>query len=462
MHELDVRAQKRIAASTSALPIARWSLTDADDIIAGRVFGDAETSFDEAGLHVTSRGVAVEFGIRLDGPLDLERFGLASVAVDSDGDAHLQWSAYFQGSNAPCRSESLTAVDGRIVSRLDQIAWQCELPPRPAAISLRLVVDAPQGASVTFSDFSLTPVVALQLPAADSIPRVATGEDLANAGNQLAALPTPIQPVAIVKSEWRDAATMQLREVLRMAVPSSAAFSDTVNVDVAKPTRSLPFNATWLPFALLLLAWLRPPKSPRWRSVVQIGAALLIPLWLSVGLRLGTSFSWVDYSFVAAGVIYLGVLIWQRGRPWTWIGVPAAWLIPAASVVMTLVLAMLIPRETGLEVPDSIAALRYLGWAAIQQVIVLRIVSDRISGLGWSPKWVSLAAATAFALLHAPNQSLMLLTLVGGLLWTWNWQRHRALLPNVFAHALCGLIASAAIDRSWLWSAEIGSRFFAG
>ena len=107
-------------------------------------------------------------------------------------------------------------------------------------------------------------------------------------------------------------------------------------------------------------------------------------------------------------------------------------------------------------------ALRYLGWAAIQQLILARVVADRLTALGWSVPWVSLATATAFALLHAPNQSLMLLTLVGGLLWTWNWQRHRALLPNVFAHALCGLIASAAIDHSWLWSMEIGSRFLAG
>ncbi|MGB4860060.1 MAG: CPBP family glutamic-type intramembrane protease [Dokdonella sp.] len=461
-HELDVRAQQRILASTSELPIARWSMTNADDIIAGRVFGDADTRFDEAGLHVTSRGVAVEFGIRLDGPLDLARFGLVSVAVDSDVGSRFQWSVYFQDSTTPCRSEPLTVVDGRIVSRLDQIAWQCKLPSRPAAISLRIVVDARRGASVTFRDFSLSPVVALQLPEPDSIPLVAPGDDLVNAESRLDTLPNSIQPLVIVQPEWRDAATLRLREDLRSAVPAVVAISGAGVANASPASKSLTFNATWLLLALLVVAWLRPPKSPRWRVVARVGAALLMPLWLSVGLRLGTSFSFVDCSFVAAGVIYLGVLIWQRGQPWKWIGKPAAWLIPTASVAMTLVLAMLIPRENGPEVPDSIAALRYLGWAAIQQMIVLRIVADRIAGLGWSAKWVSLSAASAFALLHAPNQALMLLTLGGGLLWNWNWQRHRALLPNVVAHALCGLIASAAIDRSWLWSAEIGSRFFAG
>ncbi len=458
---LDVLAQQRIIAGTGALPIARWSLTDADDIIAGRVFGDAETRFDEAGLHVTSRGEAVEFGIRLDGALDLARFGLASVAVDSEGTARFQWSAYFQESKEPCRSDPLTVVDGRIVSRLDQIAWQCELPPRPAASSLRLVVDAPRGANVTFHDFSLTPVASLQLPELDSIPRIAANDDLASAEVRFAALPTSIQPVAIVTPGWRDAATVKMRETLRIVVPAAIAISGASVADAAQPLRSRTFNATWVLLALLLVAWLWRTKSPGWRIVVQVGAALLMPLWLSVGLRMGTRFTVLDYLFVVAGVSYLIMLLMQRGHPWKWFGRPAAWLIPAASVVMTAALAMLIPRENGPQALDSIAAFRYLAWAAIQQVIVLRIVADRISGLGWSTCWVVLAAATAFALLHAPNQSLMVLTLVGGLLWTWNWRRHRALLPNVFAHALCGLIASAAIDRSWLWSAEIGSRFFA-
>ena len=460
--ELDRHARQRIAASTQGLPIARWPLTNAHDIIAGRVFGDAETRFDDAGLHITSAGEAVEIGLPLDGPLDLARYGLASIGVNASAQTHFQWSVYFPSSNAPCRSDFLTIADSRIASRLDQLDWRCSLPTRPAVDSLRLVVDAPRGENVTLYDFALKPVMALQRPEADSIPIVSSRADLPIAKERLNAMHESIQPIVVVAGGWRDAATMQLRSDLRLAVPAVIAVSDATIASAAEGKSLATFKFTWLLLALLLFVWARPPKSPRLRIVVQVGAALLMPLWLSIGLRMGTTLSVVDTVFVAAGVLYIATLLLQRGQSWQWIGKPSAWLIPAASVLLTIALALALSRDGGPTLPDSISAFRYFAWAALQQLIVLRIVADRISGLSWSPAWVSLAAATAFALLHAPNQSLMLLTLIGGLFWTWNWQHHRALLPNVVAHALCGLIASAAIDRSWLWSAEIGSRFFAG
>lgn len=458
----DFLARQRIVAGAHAQPIMRWSLTEAEDIIAGRVFGDSQTRFDHTGLHITSHGEEVEFGARLDGPLDLERFGLATLAVDADSAAGFTWSATFPSSPIPCRSERFGVTSGQIVSRLDHLAWQCVLPSRPVATSLRLVLDAPRGASVTLRDFALAPASALQVPAADSMPRIATGNDVPSAVDNLNALAPSSLPVAIASAGWRDAATMQLREELHAATPAAVAISNADVASAASPLPSLAFKATWLPFASLLLAWIWPPRSTRGRTLVLVGAALLMPLWFGAGLRMGTPFSFLDQLFVIVGVVFLGWLILQPTKSWHWFGAPAAWLIPASSVMLTLGLALLIPRDTGLAVPDSVTAFRYLGWAAIQQLIILRVVADRISGLGWTLPWVSLVAATSFALLHAPNQSLMLLTLVGGLLWTWNWQRHRTLLPNVIAHAVCGLIASAAFDRSWLWSAEIGSRFFAG
>ena len=459
---LDEVANQRIANVTHGLPIDQWPLTKADDIIAGRVFGNATTRFDESGLQITSRGVAVEFGLRLTEPLDLDRYDLIELAVQTDAPFQFQWSAYFQDSTSPCRSQPQPIVDGRLRSQLSRIDWACQVPAHPTVVSLRLVVDGPARAVVTLSDVRILPTGIVLPPMARDVAVVTTSSDITAAATRLLALPHDIQPVATVPLTWRDAAGLTRRAQLRELVPGviTATTPDfRINRVVATTT---PNAATLFLFGVLLLIWRWPPRSPKWRIPTQIGAALLMPLWLSVGLRMGTPFSWADQAFIAAGSLYLAMRLFDRAPRWQWFGRPTAWSIPAASVALTTALALLLHGNADVVHPDAMTALRYLGWAAIQQFILARVVADRLTALGWSVPWVSLATATAFALLHAPNQSLMLLTLVGGLLWTWNWQLHRALLPNVFAHALCGLIASAAIDHSWLWSMEIGSRFLAG
>ncbi len=460
--KLDEFANQRIANIAHGLPIKQWKLTKPDDIIAGRVFGNATTWFDESGLHITSRGVAVEFGLPLSEPLDLDRYGLIELTVQAEPAVRLQWSAYFQGSASPCRSEPQTIVDGILRSQLSGIGWACVLPPRPSAVSLRLVVDGPAGAAVTIRDARILPIGNVSPPQPDYVPIVRTSSDIPAAATALLALPQNSQLIANVPLGWRDAAGLDRRAQLRDLVPgvvTATAPNLRGNYRVEKAT---PDAYTLSLFGMLLLIWRWPPRTTKWRLPAQIAAALLMPLWLSVGLRLGTSFSRIDQAFIVASSLYLALRLMERAQRWHWIGGPSAWAIPASSVAMAIALALALHGSSEIIFPDAVTALRYIGWAAIQQLILSRVVADRLSALGWSVPWVSLCAATAFALLHAPNQSLMLLTLVGGLLWTWNWQRHRALLPNVFAHALCGLIASAAIDRSWLWSAEIGSRFFAG
>lgn len=459
---LDEIANRRVANVTHGLPINQWPLTEPENIIAGRVFGSATTRFNASGLQITSGGEAVEFGLRLTEPLDLDRYGLIELAVQTDAPFQFQWSAYFQNSTSPCRSQPQSIVAGWLRSQLNQIDWACELPPRPTAFSLRLVVDGPAGAEVTLRDVRILPIGMVLTPSARDVPIVTTSLDIADAATRLRALPRDIQPVAAVPLSWRDAAGLARRSQLRDRVPSviTATTPDfRINRDAATLSPSAP---TLFLFGVLLLIWRWPPRSPKWRIPTQIGAALLMPLWLSVGLRMGTPFSWVDQAFMASGALYLALRLFDPASSWQWFGRPAAWAIPAASVALTIALALLLRGNVDVIHPDAVTALRYLGWAAIQQLILARVVADRLTALGWSVPWVSLATATAFAMLHAPNQSLMLLTLVGGLFWVLNWQRHRALLPNVFAHALCGLIASAAFDHSWLWSMEIGSRFFAG
>lgn len=279
--------------------------------------------------------------------------------------------------------------------------------------------------------------------------------DLASAISVLSAVPVSTLPVAVVP----DASGLPAGFRLQRWIPAVVVVSslDVLDTPAAPELSRSAITATLL--LVLLAVWLRPPANDRWRAAAQLVAALLMPLWLSVGGRLGTPMHGLDGLLLAAGAVYLLLRI-RDTTSWHWLGRPRAWLLPALGVLLAIGIAVLSQGHSNATAgPGLIDALRYLAWAGVQQLILMTVVADRLSRLRWPNRWIILATAAVFALLHSPNQPLMLLTLVGGLLWTWNWQRHRALLPNVVGHAVCGLIAMYAIG-DWLPSAEVGSRFF--
>lgn len=462
---LDHLAVARLNAATTGAPLLAWPLTQADDVIAGRVFGRADFRFDEDGLHVVSAGDAVEIGVRLDHLLDLQRYPLVRVTVSGDVGVRFQWSAYWPGSTAPCRSPPLLAQQGLLESRLDQLSWECAdsttAPDTRYLRYLRLVIDGPAGASVRLRDLQIAAPLPLTIPALAQAPILAADSNVNAVAQQLLSLPTSALPVAIVPTGDWMAQGLARRQSLRELVPAVVMPSST---DPAPSSGSSPNLAKTITVALLVLLlgiWLRPPREPRWRAGAELLAAMLMPLWLSVGARLGTPMELIDWLFIGAGGVYLLLRI-RDALPWHWLGSASAWQLPALSVLMALAFGLCLSGTLAAVPPTTADVVRYIAWAGLQQLILMTVVADRLSRIGCSTRWVVLASAVMFALLHSPNQSLMLLTLLGGLQWTWNWQRQRALLPNVVAHAACGLTATSLIGRDWLWSAEVGARFFAG
>jgi membrane protease YdiL (CAAX protease family) len=97
-------------------------------------------------------------------------------------------------------------------------------------------------------------------------------------------------------------------------------------------------------------------------------------------------------------------------------------------------------------------------WGLTQQYILQGFIYRRlklICGAQTQSLPIFLAAAL-FALVHAPNGPLMLLTLLGGLVWTWVYER----APNLFAlglsHALMSALAMSALPPWFLQSMSIG------
>jgi membrane protease YdiL (CAAX protease family) len=163
-----------------------------------------------------------------------------------------------------------------------------------------------------------------------------------------------------------------------------------------------------------------------------------------------------DTAMIAVGLAYAAALEWRaRPRDWTLLAPARAWIVPLLPALAALA-AWAALRGTA---PEPLPALRYLGWALLQQFMLQVIVARRLQVAG-NREAATLATAALFALLHAPNTPLMLLTFAGGLLWTAWFLRRRALLPVALAHAAAALLIGGLVaPDAWLRSLEVGARY---
>jgi len=74
--------------------------------------------------------------------------------------------------------------------------------------------------------------------------------------------------------------------------------------------------------------------------------------------------------------------------------------------------------------------------------------------------WAILATAAVFALAHAPNLMLMLLTLLGALLWSWVYERAPNLWALGLSHAAISLMLMTSLPSWLLPSLSVGYKHF--
>jgi hypothetical protein len=128
---------------------------------------------------------------------------------------------------------------------------------------------------------------------------------------------------------------------------------------------------------------------------------------------------------------------------------------PAWQVAVPLALALSASVAIGTSPADDG---RYLGFALLQQTLLLIVLWPALAGLGEGTRVRLLA--TGFALMHLPNFELMLLCLLGGALALAWYARRGDALSIVLAHGLVGLWLGRGDGFGWLWGLETGWRWF--
>jgi membrane protease YdiL (CAAX protease family) len=101
------------------------------------------------------------------------------------------------------------------------------------------------------------------------------------------------------------------------------------------------------------------------------------------------------------------------------------------------------------------------GWGFIQQYVLQSFINRRAQIVWQKGTRSVILTALIFAVLHFPNPWLMVVTLVGGGVWAFVYQRAPNLLALAVSHSVMTWVLVSTLPMSALNHLRIGFKYFA-
>lgn len=481
--QLDGVASERLGMRLHSMSPHRWSGTVPTDVVAQRAFSAPTFEFRDDGLHFRVGPNPAAVGLVISGNIDLLSHSTLTIDIASSNPSRVSLLVRESLDGPVCTSESrpVPAGPSEIEFAIPRVKWRCVNPARSApqqAAMLRMQFEGPANTGFVFRSAQLNSrstlaVADLARHAAPLLP--APGDEPAFERELQRLVADPARPHPTLLQMPLDARVEQVlvaRDRILEAMPETIIIpkGDLAGVSeraVAWTSRSP--SASWprwlgvtLLAAALMLLRLRPPFNARLRAALELAGVMGAPLALILGNQIGDNLSPPLLAVAAITFVFALSLLFGTAP-----ALPGSrmlvrgWSVALLSIAIASSVSLLLGGGiTHFDWPTLAEGARYLAWATVQQFLICVIVAGRIEILCRNRSSAILGAAALFALLHAPNAMLMQLTFVGGLIWIWNWQSHRALLANIVAHALCGILLTLSLPPHWLYSAEVSVRYF--
>lgn len=298
--------------------------------------------------------------------------------------------------------------------------------------------------------------------------------------------------------QWIDASTARarLREGAPLGAAADAPLGVLLDVYGDTPERALVLRDQVRAIdaeALFWPAWRGAPKlalsgpagtpidwSPDWIGVALYALLALLIRWRTRDLTPASARVDLIVGYAPLLAMSLGLGLAEQPPPATmaWLAAALAFQISGLRVdgshflggagswtstlrvsgLAALALAAIALTQSHWLPPGAQRVALYVPFVALQQLVLLGFLWPRAQML--LPRQARALAAALFALAHAPNFALMLLSLLAAWWWLGLFQRHRAWLPILVSHYLLGLLAITCLPPDFLYSAELGLRYF--
>ena len=137
----------------------------------------------------------------------------------------------------------------------------------------------------------------------------------------------------------------------------------------------------------------------------------------------------------------------------------ALFLLAGPTILAIAALILVSYLMHSLHLPDRFWARLSLlpGWALLQQYTMLGFAYRRLRQFLHANQSTTITASI-FALLHAPNYPLMVLTFLGGLIWSFVYERAPNLFASAISHTLLSVAVLVAVPEWILPSMTVGYR----